>query len=480
MAALTTRERDRFPEVALTVLFLLFFIIACLLPSTPATGALSFAALLLYGVYLLLHDLSFFIKYMAMYFFVFANVAGVLSCEFADIYLSEIRKFSGFVGSLPLICMASWVFLAAIRVFDKYTALGKLSLALQPLSEQAKPLINWVVWGGIIIQSVLFVHVAAHPAFVTNLDRFQYNQAYLGGIWTGLQALLLYVVPVASLALVNRHNIRPSAFFLCIYLLYAFWVGNKFGIFFTAMYCVLLVYYPKIANLDRRAMSRVAKIVIGVLIGLFLIMSASQMLVHNQGIVDYGNYLASRMAQQGQIWWRLYDICAGSAVHPEEFGNQIAASLNTVITGQQDYDAGIYKAMQMVNPIDFAYKVSTGSVYTESGYALAFYYFGVWGIVGFSIVFAGLFFLAINWFVVAITRGWVVEAAILFRLYNKLATARSMLLLDDLISLETLISLSVLLILLIARSKGAFRAQPARSATMTRSISTLRETGSVR
>lgn len=277
-----------------------------------------------------------------------------------------------------------------------------------------------------------------------------------------MQALLLYVVPVAALALFNRSNERPAGFFLFLYALYAFWIGNKFGVFFTMAYCVLLVFFPKISALSKKDVGRVSLVICGVFASLFLLASASQVLVFDQGIGEYGNYLASRVAQQGQMWWSFYDICDGAAPHFEEIGQEVTATFNTIASGEQDYGAGIYKAMQMVNPTDFAFKVSTGSRYTEAGYGLAFYYLGVFGVLTYAVVFATLFFLVVNWFIVAIARGWVVEAAILFRLYNKVATAQSMFLFDDLFSPTTLLLLAVLIILIAARLRRR-RLQPSET-----------------
>lgn len=441
-------------ELLLSMLLFLLFLICCLVPAARVSNAIAFAGLVLYGVYLIAHDLPFFVKYMAMFFFVYANILGLFACEFTDIYLSELRMESSFVGSLPLMAFADWLFLVFLRIFEKSSKLAKMNIGVTPLSARSKQLVSWIVWLAIAVQAVLLIRVGFHPAFIEGLDRFQYNEIYLGGVWSSLQALLLYAVPIAALSILNKHDMKPSIVFFILYIGYAFWTGNKFGVFFTTLYCVLLVFYPKISAMSKRQMKNIAWSVMGLLAALFFIMTASQALVHGQSIDEYGDYLASRVAQQGQMWWGMYEQSTASDPRPEEFSNEIAATVGAIASGSPDYDAGIYKAMQIVNPIDFSYKVSTGSRYTEAGYAMSYYYFGIIGVIGFSVVFAVLYFVVINWFVITIARGWFVEAAILFRLYNKLSTARSMFLFDDLFSLETIVLLAILIICLVVRSRS--------------------------
>lgn len=70
--------------------------------------------------YCILKNKEFALKYLAFLFISGVAVLGTAIIElFPSIYLVELRCYSSFVGSLPLIVFGYWLFLVVINLVDK-------------------------------------------------------------------------------------------------------------------------------------------------------------------------------------------------------------------------------------------------------------------------------------------------------------------------------------------------------------------------
>lgn len=451
--ALGNRRKLNKESSSCAVMQLLFgfaLLFPCFASELMVSGAISAALFALYGICMLFRDPTFTAKYLYAFYVAYAAVFGVFACEYGSAYLSELRAYAEYFGSLPLITLAQWLFLAVLYAYDRGSTVSLNNKQKVKLSSRQGKWLKLLLIAGSFLQLLLLARVITHPAFLTGMDRFQYESAYLGGIWTQLQSLLLYVLPVAALYMVNFDKRIPLAF-ISLYVIYALWTGNKFGIFVMAGYCILLVFFPTLDSLHREKKVNIASKIFGVVLAVLLLMSLSQTITYGQSFQEFLSYLVSRIAQQGQIWWGLYDRVQSSGIHPDEFSSEIASWGNSIFGSVQNYDVGIYKAMQIVNPVDFNAKIATGSRYTEAGFAMSLYYFGIIGPLFYAAVFALAMGLSVNWFIFAASRNWIIESAILFRLFQKLCAARTMFLMDELLSLETMLSLLVLLLVLIIR-----------------------------
>lgn len=436
----------------INLLFGLSFLILALISGIDASSVLSLMLFVIYALAMLKHDPCFVLKYAYLFYFCFAYVIGVAACEFSDIYLSELRAFSSFAGSLPLAVLSQWIFLTIICIFDNASTISKTNKDTIRISEKNRYIMSAIIVFGIMVEGFLLLRVIAHPAFLTGLDRFAYSIAYLGGIWSTCQSIVFYVLPVAALYLVNFTKCLPAAFFT-VYAVYSFWTGNKFGAFFVAAYCVLLVLYPRISTLVRAGSSKVIKYVTIGILAILVVTASSQALVNGQSIQEVGDYFSSRCAQQGQIWWKMYENEQDSAFHFDEFKDELSEYPSYLTGATASYEVGIYKAMQMLNPLDFWGKVESGSRYTECGFAMALYYFGAPGVIVFASALGLGMSIVVNWFIYAASRNWIIESIILFRLFQKLCTTKSMFLFDDLLSPETIVLLVLLIALLAARRR---------------------------
>lgn len=438
------------------LLFGFALIFPCFVNEWEPAGGVSAALFALYGLLLLAKDPVFTAKYLYAFYVAYAATLGVFACEYGSAYLSELRTYAEHHGSLPLLVFAQWAFLATLYAYDRVSAVSFENRQRIQLTIKQGRWMELILVASTLLQLLLLMRVISHPAFLTGMDRFQYERIYLGGLWTQLQSLMLYVLPVASLYMINFGKKIPLAF-ISSYVIYALWTGNKFGIFVMAAYCILLVFLPSLEALRKEKKINIASKILGAIFMILLLMALSQTITYGQSFLEFVNYFTSRIAQQGQIWWALFDDVRSSGIHPEGFPAEIVSWGNALFSSVQNYDVGIYKAMQIVNPIDFSAKIATGSRYTEAGFAMALYYFGALGPLFYAAVFAIAMGLSVNWFIFAASRNWVVESAILFRLFQKICAARTMFLMDELLNFETLLSLVVLILLFIIRRSRSLR-----------------------
>ncbi len=368
--------------------------------------------------YCILKNKEFALKYLAFLFISGVAVLGTAIIElFPSIYLVELRCYSSFVGSLPLIVFGYWLFLVVINLVDKNYEFEIIRERIDELAKYKKfyNTINLIV---LILFLVLFSSVATHPAFLLGVDRFAYASQYSQfGMLKKIvsNAPLLVVFPI--LAIIYNKNFQRilGTLGVTIYILYFVWVGDKFGPFFSLICIFLLIFYKRILEKGRRFLKKILIISFGLFGGIVILA-----IVFSASISSYSSltYFAQRGAQQGQLWWKTYEICKN--IHPTEFGNEIKAVTNgkDTISANVGSNNGIYKIMYLCAPKEQVdSKLSTGSRYTEAGFATIYYYFGTMGVILFSCIMGGIVAATINAFIRALNNGDYVKALIFLRFF---------------------------------------------------------------
>ena len=330
-------------------------------------------------------------KYLPFYLGVGMNLIGVISCEMRKAMLPELQVCSGFHGSFPLLVLAHFIFLFLVAVLDS-------TLLVRKIESSENGHIGNILWTKVFesifycscsLIIIAYLHVVSHPSFLLGVDRFAYSQEYLQGIWNVINKVLPFLAVLILVEIVGRHK-RVAVFTLTIYVLYLFWTGNKFGAFISLITNAALVSYHCIIGLDKKTMIRFSAIIIGSVLLLVPISAMVYSAASNKSPVDF---IMDRTAQQGQLWWSIFDKCAGS-VHPEEFSNEIDALFNYTPTSENvGAQHGIYKMMYLTAPVGMVdYRLSSGVRYTEAGYAASYYYLGAVGVAAFSVIKALLVF----------------------------------------------------------------------------------------
>lgn len=418
--------------------------ICCVFASIRVFSYIAVAAFVIYFIYLGRKDPSIYAKYLAYVFMMFAAVAGTIVSEFSNIYLFELEAYAHFVGSLPLLLFSYWILFVVFLSFEKR---GNVQIRETDTRYVDRRYIRFIdVLTGIttVIYLIMFLSVIRHAAFILGIDRFIYSSQYesnkIIAILTNLSGNFL-LFPLLSILYGKKWLGWTS---LGFYFLYFLWTGNKFGPFFTVLCIFCLIYYVRLKNkglsFSKKVLRRIA-IVFAVLI---VSTVAISIMMGETG----GNYLLKRTAAQGQEWWKTYEICKGT-MHPQEFGSEIDAILNGNKGAAVNIASknGIYRIMHLTAPASRVnFKLSTGSVYTEAGFASAYYYFGVFGNILFSIVMGIIIAGTLNGFIRALNSQDIIKMLILLRLFQLERTAMSMFLFYDLFDPISILSYVLLLV----------------------------------
>lgn len=354
------------------------------------------------------------LKYLAFFFAVIANILGCAICEFSDVFLSEIVTYSGYVGSLPLLVFGRWLFLVVLLWFDSKWDIQYDQLSLKTSITGLKWL-NVITIGVLLICLVCFARVLGNPAFSLDADRFLYSMNYLEGVWGAITNSLVYLAIFPALSIM-KGNKKLGVVTTVILLLYLFWIGNKFGSFFSLLCIFIMVFYEKLHNASERAVRRV---LLSVLVMFFCLVAVATTIYGFSGEKDDFEYLFSRTSQQGQLWWKTYAFYKNDH-HPETFIHEIDAAINSAesISSNVGSQHAVYKIMYLTTPSNIVdNKLLSGSRYTEAGYACAYYYFGVPGVIVFSVLGALLVVAIVRALLLALYRGLLIDAVIITRFF---------------------------------------------------------------
>lgn len=366
---------------------------------------------LLFNIY---YRPSIYIKYLAYYFMMVAAIAGTTIIEINTFYLIELRTETSFIGSVPLLVFSYWT-LFVILSFNEITQTDNLNNRI--IGRDYSILIKIGIYLAILAYLYLFIPVCNKPAFLMGVDRFIYSQTrtYLPftNLLTNLSADLL-IFPLLGIFYGFR---KSSIVAILLYLMYFLWIGNKFGPFFTALCIIGMVFYDNISAMNPAKIRKLAVSALSILLSLICITWGLAIL---QSDKDGFGYLEKRLAQQGQLWWKTYEQANVNSYY-SDFSNEIKAALNKNLSVQESINArnGIYGIMYFTTPENVVKtKLSSGSRYTESGFATAYYYFGMYGTILYAILMGFVISYTVNAFIKAIRNEDIIKILILVRLFQ--------------------------------------------------------------
>ncbi len=158
--------------------------------------------------------------------------------------------------------------------------------------------------------------------------------------------------------------------------------------------------------------------------------------------LDPYEYFSERVSQQGQLWWRIYDLYGGN-IHPDEFVNEINAFFEGDKPNQECIGAknGIYKVMYLCAPETVVTnKLSTGSRYIQADYAVVYYYFGVLGVIIYSVLMAIIVSRIVNLFILALKKKEFIKTLIYLRFFNMIRSSFCMLTFGEFLDIISILS----------------------------------------
>lgn len=438
-----------------------------LLAAYPLASYISLAALCVFFVALIFKRGDFFVKYFAFVFAIGANILGCAIIETQDLALSELDAFSSFAGSLPLLVFSRWVFVVVLLALDNWWGCRNEP---EGYLKQKTVKRKWVTLASQVIlvcALLLFLQVLPRPSFLLGLNSFDYARDYgVGALWRTMANVLSYAVIVPAMA-IRQGDRKLGAAAVGVYVLYLLWTGNKFGNFLNVACVLFLVFYDRITSRGAQFLRRAAVLC---LVCILALVGFSLVAFSFTSAKDPMSYLFSRTAQQGQLWWRTYDLY-GDVGHLDELDhewNAIAEQREGAINNV-GYRNGVYGVMYLTAPgylIDE--KLRTGSQYTEGGYAAALYYFGMAGPIVFSCLMGLMVSLLTNGALRSVAADRLVVATVCMRLLVISQTALSMFLFtgyfDELSLLSYVFLFGVAVASRVNRSYG--RARIARGGTV--------------
>lgn len=419
----------------------------------PYAGFNSLLCMALFFWNLYLSRPVLYLKYLHYFF---GSVAGILGCaviEYSRISLVELNDESHFCGSLPLLVFAWWTFIFTLSICDSRISdkLEKRSMEIgSSLSDSFRldnRTINYVllVLGiiGCFLTAAVFAIVSKNPSFMIGIDRFDYSLMFDYGALYGyaLRLINYLIIPCIVIALINNSKIGWIA--IGFYCLHSLWIGNKFGSFFSLLCTITMIYSCKL-----EAYIWKAKRLVGLLMVLVLFL-VGVAVVGASFTKEYGltDYFSPRLAQQGQLWWKTYDL--SNSAHIGEIKDEVQSIRkgHPEIGENVDSRYGVYKIMYYTTPktkVDT--KLQAGSRYTEAGFAAAYYYLGPLGCVLFAILGGVLASVFVNYFLFFLRYRQYVRAFIHLRLYSNLAVFMSMFIFFPFFNKTSLLSYAILLL----------------------------------
>lgn len=426
---------------AIAVISTLAFILIFTLLDLHYSGIACLIVFLLLALYFVSQNLVFLFRYLLLGFAAVANLVGVAVCEYTVIELGELRTFSSFAGSLPLLCFGWSLLLVTVYFVDRF-----LSAKMLRVSEHPSRLFKYLVLVSLGIMFLSFMQIVSKPAFSMGIDRFAYNEMVVSELpLAAYSKFIPYFAIIPAIAFRYKETRHISLLSLITYFAYLVWTGTKFGDYFTCFAVFLAVNSDAVSY----AASKLGRILTITFLGICIagLVGIAVFFTNSFGYARSSHsFLAERLAQQGQLWWSTYKSFNGKN-HVDDFNNELEAIISggTDISESVGADYAVYKIMYLSAPREVVdAKLSSGSRYSEAGFAAAFYYFGFTGVVVFSIAMGALGAVFLTLIVFFGSSAMLIPALVGYRLFSIYLTSLAMFTFWDLFDPVSIISYFVI------------------------------------
>ncbi len=224
--------------VIFTSLVFVLLLICAIFSSIKLFSYVSLLVYLAYWLYMYYVNKTYFVRYLAFIFVALVTVVGASIIEiFPEIYLTELVTHSHFPVHFLYLFFSYWIFLYVLELRE-YRFERSINIQIDFLkSSQARKVLNLLSLLFVVLCMILLMHVAANspPALFQGIDRFSFLSNYKMP-WFLLkvknQLSILVIFPMLSLIYANRFI---SGISLGLYCVYYFWLGEKFGMFFSVL-----------------------------------------------------------------------------------------------------------------------------------------------------------------------------------------------------------------------------------------------------
>ena len=385
------------------ILFLL-----CLVRDIPLSGILAIIIFAISFMSFAIDNKQLIVKHLFIFFSTLFYSMGNILCEFGHIYLVEIGVYSDYCGSFNLLAFLYWIVFFTLKPIDSWICRyiwRKQSYNYQFNNrsingnlEKLSPLLIF------FISLLLFLRVAGTPSFALDVNRFAYAKYYIPHYIDKLKSVPILLAPLVYNAVLVRRGYRSVIKTLVIYVpfvLFAFWIGNKFGLFLQLLLALLI---PAVNHFDFSKF-KVSNMLSVILCISFVFGGILFAFWHLRGysLQEMINKIMIRIAQQGEIWWA--EVIKGDYRygHFSELDNEISAILTSITTKGKIKEYGIYKLMVLYgNSSYLQHYFDIDMRMSAQGFELAFYYFGYFSFVLFPIFSNFIYCLITNLYINAV------------------------------------------------------------------------------
>lgn len=314
------------------------------------------------------------------------NIVGAFCCD-EGLFLVELEYASWYANVVAPLVLLYVLFFTVIEFYRLSHEKLTPHRGSEGMDARVSRLILLI---GVVIALFLFLQVVRNPYFVAGTLRLDYAAQYMSSFSVSLRTYLPMFIPVAVMEFRNGRRLLPATF-ICIVAAFYFLEGDKFGVYFFAIYIVALTLLP---NISAKAVDRVISclfVFFWLLIGVVYI---QRVLLFDNDFSEFAEVLSQRLAQQGEVWWSVYRQMSAGILASGNLSSEINAILNP--ESQSLYDFGQWKMMNVACGYSeySAYRIAAGNPFTATTTASLYYYFGFPGTAAFYGAFA-FFYAAI-------------------------------------------------------------------------------------
>lgn len=384
-------------------------------------GYLSFIVFSLFLAFFILKNIKLTVKY----FFIFVNIIaysiGNMLCDFTNIYLVELGKTSSYAGAFCLLALFFWAQVLAIKFCDQVVAGNIIKERNRTyyyvgngssISSLVRRVILLVIF---VISFGFWLMVIRRPAFLLGINRFTYSKYYMPSVLNKIRTIPILLGAIACTAYMQNEEskykitIRMLLFAYLPFIMFAFWIGNKYGIFVQLIAAFII---PLSTRIDFNAIGeeiinkkRIIKIAFLIVVLLLVLLFCFWWLRGNSLVQIYFK-LTNRITQGGELWWTVVKNDDWRGQHFSEFGQELSSIWRSIITKGTEKRYGVYRLMSIYGNSSYLdYYNDIDMRLAAKGFELSFYYFGILTFAIFPILYALLFAFAINLYIRAVKEG---------------------------------------------------------------------------
>ncbi len=413
--------------------------------------------LLIYVISLFLlykNDKEFFLKNLYIIIINSLFILGVYFCETDGLFLDEISKKTGYINCFNLALFSCHICLLFILILNNITYRNEEKEENEKMSFNSKYniLIKFICIIVILIQIVTITNILIQlKGSIFRVDRFVINKQYLNDFTLKVKNNIILALPLFYFLKGKRKNMYIFLYII-LYCSMMFLTGEKYGPYIKLFY-LIIIFFPQFFNYLKKKTYLIVLFVCLIIITVFL----QYKLLYGYSYNNLITYLESRLCQQGQVWWSIYDQKENKSIEIGDFLYEIKSSYNNKLSTSLPY-AGQWKMMYYAaNRNNFVtIRIKNLIPFTSTTLASIYYYFGFIGIFIIYPLFGILYSIIVKGVFSSYKKNIVTSilAIKLFIMFDYLYTASD---LSSLISIKSIIFIIIFLLSIIFNKKRRYK-----------------------